>query len=51
MEIIILKIVACVCLTIVVAIMALQDEEDKAFWLFLLGLAVIFVPWDKILNY
>ncbi len=49
MEIIILKIIACICVTIVAGIMARNDEEDKALILMGLGLAMIFIPWDKVI--
>ena len=50
MEIIILKIVACVCVTIVAGIMAWRDDEDEAVALLVLGLAMIFIPWDKVIE-
>lgn len=50
MEIIVLKIVACICVTIVAGIMAWQDEPGAAYGLLLLGLVVIFVPWDKVIE-
>ena len=43
MEIIILKVIACVCVTIIAGIMALRDEENKALGLMVLGLALIFI--------
>ena len=50
MEIIILKVIACVCVTIIAGIMAWRDEEDRAVTLMLLGLALIFIPWDKVIE-
>ena len=50
METIILKIVACICLAVVAGIIAWRDEEDAAVALLLLGLVVIFVPWDKVIE-
>ena len=50
MEIIVLKIVACVCVTIVAGIIAWRDDEDAALTLLLLGLLVIFIPWDKVIE-
>ena len=49
MENIILKIVACICVTIISAILARNAEEDKALILMGLGLAMIFIPWDKVM--
>lgn len=48
--IIVLKIIACVCVTIVAGIMARKYEEDRALILMGLGLALIFIPWDKIIE-
>ena len=50
MEIIVLKIVACICVTIVAGIIAWRDEPGIAYGLLLLGLVVIFVPWDKLIE-
>lgn len=50
MEIIILKIVACVCVTIVAGILAWRNEEEAALVLMALGLAIIFIPWDKVIE-
>lgn len=50
MDIIILKIVACICLAIVAGIMAWRDEADAAVVLLLLGLVMICVPWDKVFE-
>lgn len=48
MGLIILKIVACVCVTILAGIIVNNGEEEPAIWLMILGLALIFIPWDKI---
>ena len=50
MEMLILKIVACVCVTIVAVLMVRNCEEEAAFWLELIALAIIFIPWDKIIE-
>ena len=50
MEMLILKIVACVCVTIVAGLMVRNNEEEAAFWLELIALAIIFIPWDKIIE-
>lgn len=50
MENVILKIVACICVTIVAGIMAWREEEEVAGVVFLFGLVVIFVPWDKVIE-
>ena len=50
MEIIVLKIVACICVTIVAGIMAWRDEPGTAYGLLVLGLVVIFVPQDKVIE-
>ena len=50
MEIIVLKIIACICVTIIAGIMAWRAEEDRAVTLMLLGLALIFIPWDKVIE-
>ncbi len=50
MENVILKIVACICVTIVAGIMAWRYEEEAAVAIFLFGLVVIFVPWDKVIE-
>lgn len=49
MGLIILKIVACVCVTILAGIIVNNGKEEEAIWLMILGLALIFIPWDKIL--
>ena len=51
MEIIILKIIACICVTVVSGIFAYQGAYDCAFFLELLALAIIFLPWDKIIEF
>ena len=51
MEIIILKIIACICVTVVSGIFAYQGAYDWAFFLELLALAIIFLPWDKIIEF
>ncbi len=50
MGIIVLKIVACVCVTTVAGILAWRNEEEAALVLMLLGLAIIFIPWDKVIE-
>lgn len=51
MEIIILKIIACICVTVVSCIFAYQGAYDCAFFLELLALVIIFLPWDKIIEF
>ena len=51
MEIIILKIIACICVTVVSGIIAYKDNYDWACFLEILALAIIFLPWDKIREF
>ena len=51
MEIIILKIIACICVTVLSGIIAYQGEYDRACFLEILALAIIFLPWDKMFEF
>lgn len=44
------KIVAIMCITVVAAIMAFREEPDYAIGIMLVGLVIVFVPWDKIIE-
>ena len=48
MENYILKAVGIVCVTIVSGILAWRDYEDEAKYLEIIGITIIFIPWDKI---
>ena len=47
MENYILKAVGIVCVTIISGILAWKDYEDEAKYLEIIGIAIIFIPWDK----
>ena len=47
MENYILKAVGIVCVTIISGILAWRDYEDEAKYLEIIGITIIFIPWDK----
>ncbi len=50
MEFIILKTIAVICVAIVAGIMAWQEETDAAVTTVTIGLLIILIPWDKLID-